>query len=178
MSATVDDAGVGGGGIVRPGARVCPECGKPGGVTAFCGNCGLNLSAVDRLPTRKEWEAGETSGRGAPASARTTQATTAYPAHTPKPTVAARPSTAVSSRRPNPAVLVAGCVALVAAVLIVIGSFLRVHTLGLDTGAIPSNSFVADGDWWVLVAGVVAGVAALNALFGVPKNSVAPLLIA
>ena len=35
--------------------RVCPHCGEPpGGV--FCASCGRNLAAVDRLPTRAEWE--------------------------------------------------------------------------------------------------------------------------
>ena len=35
--------------------RVCPHCGEPpGGV--FCASCGRNLAAVERLPTRSEWE--------------------------------------------------------------------------------------------------------------------------
>jgi hypothetical protein len=35
--------------------RVCPHCGElPGGV--FCASCGRNLAAVERLPTRAEWE--------------------------------------------------------------------------------------------------------------------------
>lgn len=43
-----------------PSARVCPFCGEPpGGV--FCASCGRNLAAVERLPTRAEWE-GEPSG--------------------------------------------------------------------------------------------------------------------
>jgi hypothetical protein len=36
--------------------RVCPFCGDPPGVGVFCGACGRNLAAVERLPTRAEWE--------------------------------------------------------------------------------------------------------------------------
>lgn len=40
-----------------PNARVCPYCGDPpGGV--FCAGCGRNLAAVERLPTRAQWEGG------------------------------------------------------------------------------------------------------------------------
>jgi hypothetical protein len=38
--------------------RVCPFCGEPPGAGVFCAACGRNLSAVERLPTRAEWEAG------------------------------------------------------------------------------------------------------------------------
>jgi hypothetical protein len=37
--------------------RVCPFCGEPPGAGVFCAACGRNLSAVERLPTRAEWEA-------------------------------------------------------------------------------------------------------------------------
>jgi hypothetical protein len=37
-------------------ARVCPHCGEPPGDSVFCSACGRNLAAVDRLPTRAEWE--------------------------------------------------------------------------------------------------------------------------
>jgi hypothetical protein len=41
--------------VVDPTARVCPHCGNPpGGV--FCAACGRNLAAVERLPTRAQWE--------------------------------------------------------------------------------------------------------------------------
>jgi hypothetical protein len=41
--------------MVAADARVCPHCGEPpGGV--FCAGCGRNLAAVERLPTRAEWE--------------------------------------------------------------------------------------------------------------------------
>jgi hypothetical protein len=36
--------------------RVCPFCGDPPGLGMFCGACGRNLAAVERLPTRAEWE--------------------------------------------------------------------------------------------------------------------------
>jgi hypothetical protein len=39
--------------------RVCPDCGEPAGIQAFCGSCGLNLSGVSRLPTRAEWQQGQ-----------------------------------------------------------------------------------------------------------------------
>jgi hypothetical protein len=38
-------------------ARVCPHCGELPGEGVFCAACGRNLAAVDRLPTRAEWEA-------------------------------------------------------------------------------------------------------------------------
>jgi len=39
--------------------RVCPFCGEPPGRGVFCEACGRNLAAVERLPTRAEWEAGQ-----------------------------------------------------------------------------------------------------------------------
>jgi hypothetical protein len=39
-----------------PAARVCPRCGEEAGKQAFCGGCGLNLSAQHELPTRSKWE--------------------------------------------------------------------------------------------------------------------------
>jgi hypothetical protein len=42
--------------------RVCPFCGSPPGNGIFCSACGRNLGAVERLPTRAEWQ------RGRPAS--------------------------------------------------------------------------------------------------------------
>jgi hypothetical protein len=36
--------------------RVCPFCGQPPGAGVFCEACGRNLAAVERLPTRAEWE--------------------------------------------------------------------------------------------------------------------------
>jgi hypothetical protein len=37
--------------------RVCPHCGEPPGGGVFCEACGRNLSGVEQLPTRAEWEA-------------------------------------------------------------------------------------------------------------------------
>jgi hypothetical protein len=42
---------------------VCPDCGEEAGSQPFCGSCGKNLSRVERLPTREEWE---TTRRAAP----------------------------------------------------------------------------------------------------------------
>lgn len=39
-----------------PDRRVCPECGEPGGDQPFCASCGTNLSKLDRLPTRAEFD--------------------------------------------------------------------------------------------------------------------------
>ena len=36
--------------------RVCPYCGEPPGGGVFCEACGRNLSGVEQLPTREEWE--------------------------------------------------------------------------------------------------------------------------
>jgi hypothetical protein len=36
--------------------RVCPFCGERPGVGTFCDACGRNLSALEQLPTRAEWE--------------------------------------------------------------------------------------------------------------------------
>lgn len=52
---------------MEPEARVCPFCGQPPGTGVFCAACGRNLAAVDRLPTRAEWEAGQATA--APAAA-------------------------------------------------------------------------------------------------------------
>jgi hypothetical protein len=51
---------------VEPGTRVCPDCGSPAGTQPFCSNCGRNLSLIERLPTRAEWD---TSRSSAPESA-------------------------------------------------------------------------------------------------------------
>jgi hypothetical protein len=48
--------------------RVCPFCGQRPGVGVFCDACGRNLSAVERLPTRAEWEIGESASPAAPDS--------------------------------------------------------------------------------------------------------------
>jgi uncharacterized RDD family membrane protein YckC len=39
-----------------PTERVCPECGQSAGSQPFCAACGKNLSGLDRLPSREEWE--------------------------------------------------------------------------------------------------------------------------
>jgi hypothetical protein len=49
--------------------RVCPFCGEPPGDGGFCAACGRNLAAVDRLPTREEWERGASAGSPAEATA-------------------------------------------------------------------------------------------------------------
>jgi ribosomal protein L32 len=54
--------------------RVCPFCGEPPGAGVFCAACGRNLSAIVRLPSRGEWEAGagdaaEPAAAGPPAAA-------------------------------------------------------------------------------------------------------------
>ena len=52
-------------------ARVCPFCGSRPGVGVFCEACGRNLQAVERLPTRAEWEGeGREERRGSAAGMR------------------------------------------------------------------------------------------------------------
>jgi hypothetical protein len=55
-------------GAMEGGVRVCPFCGEPPGAGVFCGACGRNLAAVERLPTRGEWEA-RAEGAGPSAAA-------------------------------------------------------------------------------------------------------------
>jgi hypothetical protein len=52
---------------VEASARVCPFCGEPPGAGVFCDACGRNLAAVERLPTRAEWQpaGAEAGGIGA-----------------------------------------------------------------------------------------------------------------
>jgi hypothetical protein len=47
--------------------RVCVYCGAPPGAGVFCEACGRNLSQVERLPTRAEWESGPPARATAPA---------------------------------------------------------------------------------------------------------------
>ena len=46
--------------------RVCPFCGEPPGAGVFCEACGRNLAAVERLPTRAEWEESASAGAASP----------------------------------------------------------------------------------------------------------------
>jgi hypothetical protein len=41
---------------MQPSDRVCPFCGEPPGAGVFCAACGRNLTEVERLPTRDEWQ--------------------------------------------------------------------------------------------------------------------------
>jgi hypothetical protein len=56
--------------------RVCPFCGAPPGDGVFCAACGRNLAAVERLPTRSEWEGEEAAAP--PLAERCAQATAAF----------------------------------------------------------------------------------------------------
>jgi hypothetical protein len=52
-------------------ARVCPFCGSWPGAGVFCEACGRNLQAIERLPTRAEWEReGREEPRGSAAGTR------------------------------------------------------------------------------------------------------------
>ena len=46
-------------------ARVCPFCGERPGEGMFCEACGRSLGAIERLPTRAEWEHQRAPERGA-----------------------------------------------------------------------------------------------------------------
>jgi hypothetical protein len=50
--------------------RVCPFCGRQPGVGMFCDACGRHLSAVERLPTRAEWEIGQSASAPTGSDAR------------------------------------------------------------------------------------------------------------
>jgi hypothetical protein len=62
--------------------RVCPFCGEPPGPGTFCAACGRNLSAVERLPTRAEWESRQREsadqGTTRPLAERCAEATAAF----------------------------------------------------------------------------------------------------
>jgi hypothetical protein len=61
--------------------RVCPFCGEPPGVGMFCEACGRNLSGIEQLPTRAEWEAGPSGAADTdprPLAERATDATAAF----------------------------------------------------------------------------------------------------
>jgi hypothetical protein len=67
---------------MEPEERVCPFCGEPPGEGMFCAACGRSLAAVDRLPTRAQWEAEADAAAAAnddrPVGARVAEATTAF----------------------------------------------------------------------------------------------------
>jgi hypothetical protein len=63
--------------------RVCPFCGEPPGEAMFCAACGRSLAAVERLPTRAQWQAGLPAGEtdevdGRPLAERNAAATRAF----------------------------------------------------------------------------------------------------
>jgi hypothetical protein len=62
---------------VDQSARVCPFCGEPPGEGVFCAACGRNLAAVERLPTRAEWDERRPGG-GEPLEARCAEAVAAF----------------------------------------------------------------------------------------------------
>jgi hypothetical protein len=60
--------------------RVCPDCGEGAGAQAFCAACGKNLSTVERLPSRAEWEAAHNAPAGESPSTDTEVAAPSTPA--------------------------------------------------------------------------------------------------
>jgi hypothetical protein len=60
--------------------RVCPFCGQPPGIGLFCDACGRNLSEVEQLPTRAEWEIQESASasESRPLADRCAAATAAF----------------------------------------------------------------------------------------------------
>ena len=72
--------------------RVCPFCGEPPGAGVFCAACGRNLTEVERLPSRGEWEAGGGEAGGGP-----TPGPSSARAADPSPTAAADSASATGS---------------------------------------------------------------------------------
>jgi hypothetical protein len=64
----------------------------------------------------------------------------------------------------NPTVSVGAGVALLGGALVLVGAFLPIRSYA--NLPIPNNSFVSDGDWWILALPVLIGVAALYFLLG------------
>ena len=58
--------------------RVCPACGQPPGAGVFCDACGRNLSQVEQLPTRAEWERTSSAGASDSLAERCAGATAAF----------------------------------------------------------------------------------------------------
>jgi hypothetical protein len=58
--------------------RVCPFCGRRPGIGMFCEACGRDLSAVERLPTRAEWESATPTTDARPLADRCAAATAAF----------------------------------------------------------------------------------------------------
>ena len=77
--------------------RVCPFCGNVPGPGMFCAACGRNLAAVDRLPTRAEWDVEHASQAVAgtdnrPLGERCAEATASFLAAMREPSVEIAPS--------------------------------------------------------------------------------------
>jgi hypothetical protein len=68
----------------------------------------------------------------------------------------------------NPTIAVGAGVALLGAALILVGTFLPIRTYG--NLPIPQNSFVSDGDWWLIVVAMLVAVAALYFLVGAGRG--------
>jgi len=77
---------------VEANERVCPFCGEPPGAGVFCAACGRNLTEVERLPSRGEWEAGGGEAGGGP-----TPGPSSPRAADPSPTAAADSASATGS---------------------------------------------------------------------------------
>ena len=95
---------------IDAGERVCPSCGSPAGSQAFCAACGLNLTAVPRLPSRAEWEAQQAPHEEISADE------SADPGSSP------RRSPGIAWRRPRPWMVGAAAAAVVAIVIVVIAT--------------------------------------------------------
>jgi hypothetical protein len=86
---------------------------------------------------------------------------------------AARAAQSAVSERPEGSgaqVQVGAGLALVGAILVLVGSFLPVHSYGLIP--VPSNSFASDGNWWLLAMALAMGTGAAYVLLGSAKGRV------
>jgi hypothetical protein len=65
---------------------------------------------------------------------------------------------------------------ILAGLLILIGTFLPIHSYG--SIPIPENSFVADGDWWIIFVALVVGISSAYLMIGATRKGRWPILVA
>lgn len=128
---------------------VCPECGEPAGEDRTCRQCGEDLRRHEKLPLRTEW-------------------LRSYDDRT----SAVEEHADIADTPGNP---VGAAVALLGAILGLVGSFTSVHQYGIVP--IQKNSYIAEGYWWILLASVILGIGAAYLLIGQARTGSWKLVI-